>query len=96
MVSSWARVSFWPEVIRALMRSRRLLFVAQTEEGAVGGEVEVESALGAGLADAFADSVVFLALDVRGELFEFGFGERSEGGLEAWFFHSLGKLRVER
>ena len=59
-----------------------LLFV-QAHERAVGGEVEVESAFGTWFADAFADSVVGLALDVAGELFEFDFGERSEGGLES-------------
>ena len=41
-----------------------VLFVVQADEGAVGGEVEVESAFGTGFADALAYSVVGLALDV--------------------------------
>ena len=72
-----------------------VLFIVQAHEGAVGGEVEVESALGARFANAFADSVVGLALDVGGELFEFGFGERSEGWLEAKFFHRSVRIRIE-
>ena len=59
-----------------------VLFVVEAHEGAVGGEVEVESALGTGLADALADGVVGLALEGFGELFEFGFGEGSEGWLK--------------
>ena len=60
-----------------------VLFVVKAHERAIGGEVEVESAFGTGFADAFADSVVGLALDLFSELFEFSFGERSEGRLEA-------------
>jgi hypothetical protein len=42
-----------------------ILFVVQAHEGTVGGEMEVESAFGTCFADAFAYSVVGLALDVK-------------------------------
>ena len=62
-----------------------LLFVEAFERAA--GDVESVAAFGARFADAVEDDSVGLAFDPANELVEFGFGEGSEGGLDALFFH---------